>query len=116
MEELLKKLAKQLLAMDEASLTTLWNKYYNIVMKFEPTKRWEEAAVILCMIQAIKWKNQLFNIKLISHTQAKKRFSTDLMDFKGPGALEVKSSKLPLPKGQDRPKKAKILHFKPTKQ
>ncbi|MFW6415603.1 MAG: hypothetical protein ACOCZ2_04725 [Thermodesulfobacteriota bacterium] len=63
MENSLQKIAEQLDALDEASLTGLWEKYHNIVREFEPTKRWEEAALILSMIQAVRWKNQLFNTK-----------------------------------------------------
>jgi len=61
MEKLLAKLAKQLDSMDEASLMSLWDKYALIVSHFEPSKRWEEAALIFSLIQAKKWKNQLFN-------------------------------------------------------
>ncbi|MBI9110630.1 hypothetical protein [Maridesulfovibrio ferrireducens] len=61
MEKALLKLAKQLNAYDEASLTGLWNKYEAIVAEFEPTRKWEEAAVVFGMIQAIRLKNQLFN-------------------------------------------------------
>ncbi len=114
MEELLKKLAKQLIAIDEASLTSLWNKYYRMVMRFEPTKKWEEAVLILCMIQAVKWKNQLFNTKLVEHTQTKNRFSNDFIS--STGALEPKGSGLPiLKKEQKVNKKAKILQFKDLK-
>lgn len=63
MENSLKKIAEQLDAYDEASLTSLWEKYHNIVKNFEPTKKWEEAALILSLIQAVRWKNQLFNVK-----------------------------------------------------
>ncbi len=63
MENSLKKIAEQLNSFDEASLTGLWEKYHDIVKEFEPTKRWEEAALILSMIQALRWKNQLFNTK-----------------------------------------------------
>ncbi len=61
MEQLLIKLAKQLDSIDEASLTALWDNYANKVNRFEPTKRWEEAALIFSLIQAKRWKNQLFN-------------------------------------------------------
>ncbi len=61
MEKALLKLAKQLNAYDEASLTELWNKYEAIVAEFEPTRKWEESAVVFGMIQAIRLKNQLFN-------------------------------------------------------
>ncbi|BBD09335.1 hypothetical protein [Desulfovibrio ferrophilus] len=61
MEKALEKLARQLMAFDEASLTSMWEKYAAIVQNFEPTKRWEEAVVTFGLIQSIRWKNQLFN-------------------------------------------------------
>jgi hypothetical protein len=47
-----------------ASLSALWENYANTVSRFEPTKRWEEAVLAFCMIQAMHWKNQLFNFGL----------------------------------------------------
>ncbi len=64
MQRVLEKLAKQLNAYDEASLMQLWQHYAVQVSDFEPTKKWEEAAVALCLIQAVRWKNQLFNYHL----------------------------------------------------
>ena len=64
MQRVLEKMAKQLNSYDEASLMQLWQQYAAQVHDFEPTKRWEEAAVALCLIQAIHWKNQLFNYHL----------------------------------------------------
>ncbi len=61
MEKLLTRLAQQLDAIDEASLMSLWSKYATAASRFEPTKRWEEAALIFSLIQAKRWKNQLFN-------------------------------------------------------
>lgn len=61
MEKLLLKLAEQLDALDEASLMALWNKYAKITCTFEPTRRWETAALVFCLIQAKHMKNQLFN-------------------------------------------------------
>lgn len=61
MEKLLLKLAKQLDALDEASLMSLWSKYATMTSRFEPTKRWEEACLVFSLIQAKRWKNQLFN-------------------------------------------------------
>lgn len=61
MEQLLQKMARQLDSIDEASLMALWEKYAGIVARFEPTKRWEESALIFAFIQAKRWKNQSFN-------------------------------------------------------
>ncbi|MDR3177068.1 MAG: hypothetical protein LBU06_11130 [Desulfovibrio sp.] len=64
MQRVLEKLANKLNAYDEASLMRLWQHYAEIVHEFEPTRRWEEAAIVLCMIQAVRFKNQLFNHNL----------------------------------------------------
>ncbi len=61
MEKLLLKLARQLDSLDEASLMSLWSKYATLTSRFEPTKRWEEACLVFSLIQAKRWKNQLFN-------------------------------------------------------
>lgn len=61
MEKALRKLANQLNVYDEASLTTLWDKLAEDIENFEPTKEWEEAVLMLGMVQALRWKNQLFN-------------------------------------------------------
>ena len=71
MEPVLRKLARQLNAYDEASLMALWEKYASEVEEFEPTERWEEAALIFSMIQAVRWKNQLFNHHWSARTGAK---------------------------------------------
>lgn len=62
MEKVLVKLARQLNNYDEASLISLWERYAEQVKRFEPSKRWEEAVLILSMIQAVRFKNQLFNL------------------------------------------------------
>ena len=61
MEKLLLRLAEQLDGLDEASLMSLWTKYAKTACNFEPTKRWEQATLVLCLIQAKHMKNQLFN-------------------------------------------------------
>ena len=63
MEHMLLKIARQLNAMDEASLMALWNKYLQRVQDFDASREWEEATLVLSMIQAVRGKNQLFNTK-----------------------------------------------------
>jgi hypothetical protein len=60
-ERMLQKIAKQLCGFDEASLMELWERYARKVARFEPSREWEEAAIILTLIQGMRWKNQLFN-------------------------------------------------------
>ena len=69
MERVLQKLAHQLVSYDETSLMVLWNKYAAIVTDFEPTRRWEEAALIFGFIQSVHMKNQLFNHHLAVRTR-----------------------------------------------
>ena len=61
MEKALLKIARQINAFDEASLMSLWEKYADRVSHFEPTNRWEEAVIMLNIIQSTRMKNQLFN-------------------------------------------------------
>ncbi len=114
MDKALNKLAKQLLAFDEASLTSMWERYAAAVEKFEPTQRWEEAAVMLGMIQAVRWKNQLFN-----HHWKQMREPGD-----GPGAPlrsvpphppapELAPGSGPVGDGEARDKRGKVLRFRP---
>lgn len=63
MENMLLKMARQLNAMDEASLMALWNKYLQRVQDFDGSREWEEAAIVLSLLQAVRGKNQLFNTK-----------------------------------------------------
>lgn len=99
MEKLLKRLAKQLQTVDEASLMSLWDKYQERVRIFEPTKNWEEAVLVLSMIQAVRWKNQLFNSKWAEQHR------TSLSPIKD---SPVKTS-------DDREEKGSIQGFQPKK-
>ena len=63
MEKMLLKMARQLNAMDEASLMALWNKYMQRVQDFDASREWEEATIVLSLIQAVRAKNQLFNTR-----------------------------------------------------
>ncbi len=64
LENALIKLARQIVAFDEASLMDLWERYAEVVRRFEPTRRWEEAALVFGVIQSVRMKNQLFNYNL----------------------------------------------------
>lgn len=72
MEKALRKLAKQLNIYDEASLTALWEHLAKKVDEFEPTKEWEESVLMLSMVQALRWKNQLFNYNWSEALKAKR--------------------------------------------
>lgn len=119
MEKMLLKLARQLDSLDEASLMALWSKYANITGRFEPSKRWEESCLVFSLIQAKRWKNQLFNYNWSQQRQAplknESRDSGFNADF---GAefekkLEFKKSAEPdsQPDGGEEP--CRVLAFKP---
>ena len=71
MEKALRKLARQLDVYDEASLTSIWDKLVTEVENFVPTKEWEETVLMLGMVQALRWKNQLFNYNWSENLKAK---------------------------------------------
>lgn len=64
MERMLQKIARQLNGMDEASLMALWPQYLQRVQEFDGSQEWEEAAILLSLLQAVRGKNQLFNLRL----------------------------------------------------
>jgi hypothetical protein len=117
MEKALLKIARQLNAFDEASLTSLWERYADKVQRFEPTKRWEEAALMLAIIQGMRMKNQLFN-----HHWAQSRRPDEPLpdfDFAGLSAPERRPREEDAPSapegGEGKPKRGKLLELKPRK-
>ena len=110
MEHLLLKLARQLDSMDEASLMALWDKYAAIVSRFEPTRRWEEAALVFSLIQAKRWKNQLFN----QQWAAQARPQGDAPAQHG-FTLEKKKSEAEGRDVEAAQKRGKVLSFRPLK-
>lgn len=120
MERVLRKLARQLDAYDEASLTDLWEKLAADVHNFEPTKRWEESALALGLIQAKRWKNTLHNY----HMRETSGFGPAV---DAPGATGDRVQALedldrdggsgnggPVP-GNGAKKRKKVLRFRPLK-
>jgi len=102
-EKALERMARQLMGYDEASLASLWEKYAARVQHFEPTRKWEEAALILAMIQSMRWKNQLFNFHW------KQSADGPGHPLHGPELL----SRAPMPRKEAKaPRSARILPFK----
>lgn len=63
-EETLQKLARQLMALDEETLTALLPRYKSRMMNFSPTRQWEESVLIYFMINGLRIKNSQFNDKI----------------------------------------------------
>ena len=118
MEKVLLKLARQLNNYDEASLMALWDKYAQMTQQFEPTKRWEEAVLILSFIQSIRWKNQLFNYHWATKVAQSDSGSTAeplFPDITEPGLAaspEAPTDHTGAAEPAERPK-AKVLQFPP---
>ena len=103
LEAMLQKMARQLASMDEASLMALWDTYHARVKQFEPTHNWQEACIVFGMIQAVRWKNQLFNTLWAEQKQADNQ----------PADSELEASdekKNDLISGPDR---GKVIRFQP---
>jgi hypothetical protein len=118
MEQMLLRIARQLDALDESSLMALWEKYAAIVAHFEPSQRWEEAALVLSFIQAKRWKNQLFNyhwarqIQLAQQNQAEGQTG-------GPDGAAVFRLETPEAANagcESGKKRCQVLNFKPHKR
>lgn len=123
MEKVLRKLAQQLNIYDEASLMALWDSLSEQVASFEPTKEWEEAVLMLSMVQAVRWKNQLFNLNWSESLRAGSR------ELKKKGQEENLWPGFTLEKGEDSApsasptgsaaaasqKRGKVLSFRPVK-
>ena len=65
-EKALKTIAERILALDEASLSGLWEKYKVRLEQFDTTKEWEKAAIIFFIINSVKVKNNIFNKQVVS--------------------------------------------------
>jgi predicted house-cleaning noncanonical NTP pyrophosphatase (MazG superfamily) len=68
----LNKIAENILHIDEASLTSLWDKYKNKVEQFSNSSEWEKAVIIFSIINAVRAKNAILNEKLLNNTAQKK--------------------------------------------
>lgn len=135
LENALVKLARQIVAFDEASLMDLWEKYAEVVRRFEPTRRWEEAALIFGIIQSVRMKNQLFNYNLsasragaagpglgldmlnLTVPEPRSKPGTAGLGASGPKAPEpAPAPQKPAPRGsarQGKPKAGKLIPLRP---
>ncbi|MCA1944120.1 MAG: hypothetical protein LDL30_02405 [Desulfovibrio sp.] len=118
MEKVLLRLARQLNAFDEASLMALWDAYAQKVQEFEPTKRWEEAALVFSLLQAVRWKNQLFNynwaagVKPTGRMQDQHQLSGLAPDDPLGSFVSSQGPRLAAVEAHDLKHKAKVLQFK----
>ena len=72
LENSLERLAEKILALDEASLAGLYDKYKTKMENFETTKEWEKAVIIFFIINAVRVKNKIFNESLLKAQDQKR--------------------------------------------
>ena len=73
LENSLNKIAENILHLDEASLTSLWDKYKQKMEQFSTSSEWEKAVIIFSIINAVRAKNAFFNEKLLNNKTPKKK-------------------------------------------
>jgi hypothetical protein len=66
MEDSLNKIAENILYLDEASLSSLWDKYKTKMEQFSFSPEWEKAVIIFSIINSIRVKNAIFNEQLLN--------------------------------------------------
>lgn len=64
MEDVLSKIARQIMTLDEDTLTALVPRYKNRMLDFAPTREWEESVIIYFLINGLRTKNSMFNEKI----------------------------------------------------
>ena len=83
-EKALKNIAERILALDEASLNSLWEKYKTRLEDFDATEEWEKAAIIFFIINSVKVKNNIFNKEIINRqnkASQNKKASSDTVPY-----------------------------------
>lgn len=89
MERALERLADQILAFDEASLTALREKFRLRIEQFDGTKEWERAVIIYSIINAVSLKNTLFNENVLKR-ERERTLSSRKERRKGPDLRRIK--------------------------
>lgn len=115
MEKMLQKLAHQLNSLDEASLISLWDSLAARVEHFEPSKAWEEAVLALSMVQAMRWKNQLFNYYWAQSVKTATAPSTENDSLSFPNKDLARGIDSGPDVGHAPKQRGKVLSFRPVK-
>lgn len=61
LEDTLNKIADTILHLDEASMASLFDKYYKKMEHVEISKEWERSVIVFFLINAVRAKNQKLN-------------------------------------------------------
>lgn len=69
-EKSLEKIAEQILALDEASLANLWDRYKARMENFDTSREWEKSVIIFFIINAVRVKNKIFNEQVLQSRES----------------------------------------------
>lgn len=64
LEKALGNMAEKILALDESSLSALWEKYKEKMEQFDTSKAWEKSVIVFFIINSVRVKNHIFNEQL----------------------------------------------------
>lgn len=70
-EDALTRIAEKILALDEASLVALLDKYRHRMEHFDVSREWERSVIIFFIINAVRAKNQIFNEQILKRAEKK---------------------------------------------
>lgn len=73
MEKALERLAEQILSFDEASLTSLKERYRKRIDHFDGSRDWEKSVIIYAIIHSVIMKNALFNENVLRNKKERHR-------------------------------------------
>lgn len=68
-ESALDRMAENILALDEASLSGLWEKYKTRMEDFDSTREWEKSVIIFFIINSVRIKNKIFNDRIMERQE-----------------------------------------------
>jgi hypothetical protein len=68
-ESALDRMAENILALDEASLSGLWEKYKTRMEDFDSTREWEKSVIIFFIINSVRIKNKIFNDRVMERQE-----------------------------------------------
>lgn len=90
LEKSLNKIAENILHLDEASLTSLWDNYKNKVKQISNTVEWERSVIIFSIINAVRAKNAIFNENILKNNSSNKTKSPPKLSKEKPYLKLVK--------------------------
>jgi hypothetical protein len=72
LEHTLDRMAEKILRLDEASLTSLWEKYKLRMEQFDTSRDWEKSVIVFFIINAVRAKNHIFNDQILKKHKTEK--------------------------------------------